>query len=105
LSEIDDNVPTAYWSVLEAYVSVICICMPAIRSVLRTVFPTCFGSSSDPNSYEDRNYRISSKQLSTSGITKTVQHTVSILPKSGDSDVIELMNNEENNHHQRENGW
>ncbi|KAJ9297282.1 hypothetical protein DTO271G3_4575 [Paecilomyces variotii] len=103
-----DNVPTAYWSVLEAFVSIICTCMPAVRSILRRVFPTCFGSSADPNSYEDRNYRIStSRNLTGSGITKTVQHTVSILPKSGDSDVIELMDNEENERHNnaRENGW
>ncbi|KAJ9355727.1 hypothetical protein DTO280E4_6405 [Paecilomyces variotii] len=103
-----DNVPTAYWSVLEAFVSIICTCMPAVRSILRRVFPTCFGSSNDPNSYEDRNYRISSsRNLTGTGITKTVQHTVSILPKSGDSDVIELMDNEENERHNngRENGW
>ncbi|KIX04390.1 uncharacterized protein Z518_05258 [Rhinocladiella mackenziei CBS 650.93] len=87
-----DNVPTAYWSVLEAFVSIICTCLPAIRALLRRIFPTCFGSSSDPKS-DERTYRISKPTLSSGEIRKTVGHSVTVMPRSGDSDVIELVQN------------
>ncbi|KAK5456025.1 hypothetical protein LTS15_005344 [Exophiala xenobiotica] len=88
-----DNVPTAYWSVLEAFVSIICTCLPAIRSLLRKVFPSCFGSSSDPHS-DSRGYRISKPSPLHSGDgLKSANHTVNVYPRSGDSDVIELVHN------------
>ncbi len=93
----DDNVPTAYWSVLEAFVSIICTCLPAIRALLRKVFPTCFGSSSDPNSHNDitddsRGYRFSKSPLhSGNDMAKTMGHSVRGTAGSGDSDKIELV--------------
>ncbi|EXJ84621.1 hypothetical protein A1O3_05291 [Capronia epimyces CBS 606.96] len=86
-----DNVPTAYWSVLEAFVSIICCCLPAIRSLLRRVFPTCFGSSSDPESH-GTNYRISTP-MHTGDVKRSMGMSVNVsgMPRSGDSDVIELV--------------
>ncbi|KAL2396867.1 hypothetical protein ABEF93_004033 [Exophiala dermatitidis] len=90
-----DNVPTAYWSCLEAYVSIICCCMPAIRSLLRRVFPSCFGSSADPES-QDQTYRISSP-LHSNDLKKSIGVSVSVSVqrershRSGDSDFIELV--------------
>ncbi|KAI0482570.1 50S ribosomal protein L36e [Xylariaceae sp. FL0804] len=94
-----DNVSTAYWSVLECYVSITCCCLPAVRSVLRRVLPSCFGGSTrDPSSaqqYAGNSIRISGKNLmmhSSSGIKKSVTHTVSYMPRSNNSsDVIELV--------------
>lgn len=48
-----DNVPTAYWSVLEAFVGIFCSCMPAMRRFLATFFPACFGSTNQ--SYGSKN--------------------------------------------------
>ncbi|KAL6244186.1 hypothetical protein RBB50_009056 [Rhinocladiella similis] len=88
-----DNVPTAYWSVLEAFVSIICTCLPAVRALLRKVFPTCFGSTSDPNS-ESRTYRISKPSaLRSAELAESGTHTANVYPRSGDSDVIELVHN------------
>ncbi|KAF2851925.1 hypothetical protein T440DRAFT_447354 [Plenodomus tracheiphilus IPT5] len=47
-----DNVPTAYWSVLEAFVGIFCVCMPALRRFLAGVFPRCFGSTQTDSKYE-----------------------------------------------------
>ncbi|EUC43766.1 hypothetical protein COCMIDRAFT_6859 [Bipolaris oryzae ATCC 44560] len=52
-----DSVPTAYWSTLEAYVGIFCVCMPALRRFLSHMFPRCFASTpqnSRYNLYEDR---------------------------------------------------
>lgn len=93
LLRADDNVPTAYWSVLEAFVSIICTCLPAVRALLRKVFPTCFGSTSDPNS-ESRTYRISKPSaLRSAELAESGTHTANVYPRSGDSDVIELVHN------------
>ncbi|XP_014560945.1 hypothetical protein COCVIDRAFT_33953 [Bipolaris victoriae FI3] len=51
-----DYVPTAYWSTLEAFVGVFCVCMPALRRFLTLIFPRCFASTqqnSRYNLYED----------------------------------------------------
>ncbi|KAF2023028.1 hypothetical protein EK21DRAFT_105511 [Setomelanomma holmii] len=50
-----DNVPTAYWSVLEAFVGIFCICMPALRRVLSRLFPRCFGTTQSSSKYEAYN--------------------------------------------------
>ncbi|KAI1426214.1 50S ribosomal protein L36e [Xylaria sp. FL1777] len=84
-----DSVTTAYWSVLEAYVSIICCCLPSVRSLLRTLAPTCFGSSHDPNS---QSYKLSKTPMSNSRvINKTVTHQISYIPRSNESDNIELV--------------
>ncbi|POS68616.1 hypothetical protein DHEL01_v212990 [Diaporthe helianthi] len=91
-----DNVPTAYWSVLEIFVSIICCCMPAVRSLLKTAFPSCFGSSTDtkttPRPYITPNspgYKLSG------GIQKSTTNTVTFGPISADgvshSSNIELV--------------
>ncbi|EMR62632.1 putative cfem domain-containing protein [Eutypa lata UCREL1] len=91
-----DNVPTAYWSVLEAFVSIICSCLPAVRSLLRRVLPTCFGSTGDT---PGPSYRISSKNgMPSSGIKKSVTNTVSFQQRSTESDTFELVDkNQEQN--------
>ncbi|KAK5634282.1 hypothetical protein RRF57_009996 [Xylaria bambusicola] len=89
MNPIDDSVSTAYWSVLEAYVSIICCCLPSVRSLLRTAVPSCFGSSNDPNSQP---YKLSGTPMKNSRvINKTVTHQVSYTPRSNESDDIELV--------------
>ncbi|KAI0905362.1 50S ribosomal protein L36e [Ustulina deusta] len=84
-----DSVTTAYWSVLEAYVSIICCCLPSVRSLLRTFSPSCFGSSNDPNS---QSYKLSRTPMTNSRvINKTVTHQISYTPRSNESDDIELV--------------
>ncbi|KAK7751973.1 hypothetical protein SLS62_006116 [Diatrype stigma] len=94
-----DNVATAYWSVLEAYVSVICCCLPAVRAVLRKVFPICFGSTDDDTHQTSSRYRISGKSgmPNSNGIKKSVTHSVSFQQRSNESDTFELV--DKNNHH------
>ncbi|USP81525.1 hypothetical protein yc1106_08799 [Curvularia clavata] len=50
-----DSVPTAYWSVLEAFVSIFCVCMPALRRFLAIIFPSCFGSTQGSSRYANYN--------------------------------------------------
>ncbi|KAI1358401.1 50S ribosomal protein L36e [Xylaria arbuscula] len=84
-----DSVSTAYWSILEAYVSIICCCLPSVRSLLRTVVPSCFGSSNDPNS---QSYKLSGTPMTNSRvINKTVTHQISYLDRANESDDIELV--------------
>ncbi|KAI0537841.1 50S ribosomal protein L36e [Xylaria digitata] len=84
-----DSVTTAYWSVLEAYVSIICCCLPSVRSFLRTIAPSCFGSTNDPNS---QSYKLSGTPMNNSRvINKTVTHQISYTPRSNESDDIELV--------------
>ncbi|KAJ8128635.1 hypothetical protein O1611_g5000 [Lasiodiplodia mahajangana] len=84
-----DSVSTAYWSVLEAYVSIICCCLPSVRSFLRTIAPSCFGSTNDPKS---QSYKLSGTPMNNSRvINKTVTHQISYTPRSDESDDIELV--------------
>ncbi|KAI2835595.1 hypothetical protein CBS115988_2031 [Aspergillus niger] len=41
-----DYVTVGYWSTIECHVGVICACLPAIRSLLRTTAPKLFGDTS-----------------------------------------------------------
>lgn len=101
-----DNVPTAYWSVLEAFVGIFCVCMPSLRRFLAHVFPSCFQStqtgskkyeqySHDPNkpSYGTRKASKASISFGAmklgSGITKTTETTVE--SRKGEEDEIELV--------------
>lgn len=85
------HIPVAYWSVLEAFVSIICCCLPAVRSILRRLFPGCFGSTNE-NTGSATSYRMSrGTPVGKCQIQKNVNHTVSIIPRSGDSDIIGLM--------------
>ncbi|RVX74306.1 hypothetical protein B0A52_02138 [Exophiala mesophila] len=94
-----DNVPTAYWSVLEAFVSIICCCLPAIRALLRRVFPSCFGSSAIESSTDsertdsDRTYRVSKSPMPSTGSQshKSFTNRVTVESRQGDNDDIELM--------------
>ncbi|EOA91722.1 uncharacterized protein SETTUDRAFT_80947, partial [Exserohilum turcica Et28A] len=47
-----DYVATAYWSVLEAFLGIFCVCMPALRRFLAILVPSCFGSTHNSNQYE-----------------------------------------------------
>ncbi|KAL6706194.1 hypothetical protein ACN47E_005929 [Coniothyrium glycines] len=98
-----DNVPTAYWSVLEAFVGIFCICMPALRRFLAHIFPRCFGSThtnSNYNQYDspDTPNKLSSARTKNSkatlsfamtsfggtGITKTTETRVESIADSDD---------------------
>ena len=50
-----DSVATAYWSVLEAFVGIFCVCMPALRRFLARLIPTCFGSTQGSSRYANYN--------------------------------------------------
>jgi hypothetical protein len=41
----EDYVTLGYWSSIELHVGIICACMPAIRQLLRNVFPSALGST------------------------------------------------------------
>ncbi|KAI0022514.1 50S ribosomal protein L36e [Xylariomycetidae sp. FL0641] len=100
-----DNVPTAYWSVLECYVSVICCCLPAARSILRRAVPSCFGSTNDSQSrqYDASGYQISGKP---SAIKKSVTNTVTFTSRENEngSDIVELVDKQQPQQH-TSNGW
>ncbi|KAI1624485.1 50S ribosomal protein L36e [Exophiala viscosa] len=85
-----DNVPTAYWSVLEAFVSIICTCLPAIRALLRRVFPSCFGTTRDASS-DSRTYRVTKSPMNSGNMSKSGGHSVTVEARSEDSDAIELV--------------
>lgn len=103
-----DNVPTAYWSVLEAFVGIFCICMPALRRFLSHIFPQCFGSTQSNSKYENYDTPSTPNKLSGSkskgskasrsfgiatfggtGITKTTETRVE--SSGGSDDEINLM--------------
>ncbi|KAH3928735.1 hypothetical protein HBH98_107900 [Parastagonospora nodorum] len=95
-----DNVPAAYWSVLEAFVGIFCICMPAMRRFLRCVAPDYFGSTKEDSRYKQHENTnivwatIPSRSrlrpnLTGSGITKTVDTQVE--SQSNDDDEIEFV--------------
>ncbi|KAF4967937.1 hypothetical protein FSARC_4590 [Fusarium sarcochroum] len=95
-----NNVMVATYSVIECNVSIMCCCMPSLLAFLRRAYPSLFGSTN--RSYE---YRTKSKSRSNnsskspfqgSGIQKSVTQSVSYMPRSGDSDVVELIDMEEN---------
>lgn len=101
----DDNVPAAYWSTLEAFVSIICCCLPAIRALLRRVFPTCFGSTDQHT--DERTYRISKSPMPSIDSKKIiVSHQVTVAPSTGgDSDDIELVPRDHTRKNPRPNDW
>jgi hypothetical protein len=103
-----DNVPTAYWSVLEAFVGIFCVCMPALRRFLAALFPRCFGSTQNNSNYE--HYDTPNRKAGSSGyaggskhsagfgskasyggrgIVKTSETTV--VSRMGDDDEIQLV--------------
>lgn len=111
-----DNVPTAYWSVLEAFVGIFCVCMPALRRFLAAAFPRCFGSTQNNSKYDNFDTpntpnRLSNNMLSGnkgskapkasygaygSGITKTMETTVET-----EEDEVQLVELER----MRKGGW
>jgi hypothetical protein len=102
-----DNVPTAYWSVLEAFVGIFCICMPALRRFLAHLFPRCFGSTQTNSRYQNHdgadtpnklsNGKIKNSKASVSfgkafgspGITKTTETRIE--SHIGDEDEVMLV--------------
>lgn len=86
----------ATYSVVECNISIICCCMPALYSFLRRTWPTVFGGSSKGSNYRSDGYRVNRSDMPSNGIKKTVENQVSYMPKAGDSDVVELMDVEEN---------
>ncbi|KAF2760398.1 hypothetical protein EJ05DRAFT_508938 [Pseudovirgaria hyperparasitica] len=79
-----DAVPTAYWSVLECYVGIICVCLPSIRVLLSRVLPSIFASTQPEYEYSDTPIKSSRKkpsQLTDFSITKTIDATVTSVPR------------------------
>jgi hypothetical protein len=99
-----DNVPTAYWSVLEVYVGIFSISMPYIRRFCARVFPSLFGSHAftlDRKTQEYRNNRSKNDLRSSktnvglntmirgSAIMKTVDTVIE--NQSEDDDEVQLV--------------
>ncbi len=40
-----DNGAAAYWSIIELYVSIICVALPALAPFLKMILPCVFGST------------------------------------------------------------
>jgi hypothetical protein len=114
-----DNVPTAYWSVLEAFVGIFCVCMPALRRCFATLFPQCFGSTQTDSKYEkyDTPNKLSNGKQKTSkggtsfgrstfsgsGIRKTTETTVE--SRTEEEDEIELVNLQSARETSMNEGW
>jgi hypothetical protein len=104
-----DNIPADYWSVMEANLGVFCVCMPALRRIFAHSCPTMFGSSRHKSrSYEytpndkpskgskgskgrRRNSIIGGSLWTDTGITKTVDATVTYGTRKGSEDEVELV--------------
>ncbi|MBE3046239.1 hypothetical protein IMZ48_27620 [Candidatus Bathyarchaeota archaeon] len=94
------------YSVIECNISIVCCCMPALYSFLRRIYPTVFGGSSASRSnYKLGSYKLGKSPMPTNEIRKTVEHQVSYIPRSDDSDVAELMDLEENKPKNKYNQW
>lgn len=94
--------PTAYWSVLEAFVSIICCCLPSVRSLLSNIFPSCFGSTvagssapTDPvpKSWESKNSgnKRSKISIKAGGIQKSLTATVTFTSRGDGASDVELV--------------
>ena len=68
----EDYVTIGYWSTIEIHVGVICACMPAIRQLMRSVFPAAFGST-DIDSMPTTSAYSGSKRASSNAFAKTPQ--------------------------------
>lgn len=83
--------PAHYWSVLEGFAGIFCVCMPALRRFLAIILPSCFGTTQQNSKYEPYNDRNTPNKLSNGkaslpknsktswagrGITKTLETTV-----------------------------
>lgn len=68
-----DNAASCYWSVVEVDVGVLCLCMPATRSLLGRMFPNVFGSTSDPETTGQSVSRRSRPVVVTPGNTSFTQ--------------------------------
>lgn len=106
-----DNLNSGVYSVLEANVGVICICMPSFRRFLATLIPKCFGTTqndSNYNKYDDTpNARQSTGKRSNpkfkkstlggslfdTNITKTVDTRVE---SAGSDDEVQLVDLQKN---------
>ena len=92
------------YSVIECNISIVCCCIPALYSFLRRVYPTVFGGSSAGRSdYKLGSYKLGKSPMPSNEIRKTVEHQVSYIPRSDDSDVAELM--EEDKPKDKYNQW
>lgn len=45
-----------YWSTIECDVGIICACLPAIRTLLRRLYPGLFGDTEHAKSYGDNSH-------------------------------------------------
>lgn len=86
----------ATYSVIECNVSIICCCMPALLAFLRRAYPSLFGSTNRSLEYRSKSVGGSKSPFPSNGIQKSVTQSVSYMPRSNDSDIVELMDVEEN---------
>lgn len=95
----------ATYSVIECNISIMCCCMPALYSFLRRAFPRIFGGSTNRSNYNAGSYHLGKSPIPSNAIQKTVEHQVSYIPRAGDSDVVELMDYNENRASKKYNDW
>ncbi|KAF9889443.1 hypothetical protein FE257_007345 [Aspergillus nanangensis] len=88
-----DNVPTAYWSVIECFSAVICVNMPAIRRVFKKLTASCFGTT-ETESYHDPSdspVRVMKRRATELSILKTVNTSVHSERRCDESDKVQLV--------------
>lgn len=78
----DDNAATAYWSLVEIDIGIVCVSLPTVRPLLRRLVPRCFGSTAD----------ISRTTLRQSGVHVRSEITRTDQSEEGnESDIVHLV--------------
>lgn len=97
LPTIGDYVDVGYWSTIEVDVGIICACLPAIRSLMRSCFPAMFGDTRHEKSTE---YSTSRSNPTGSRLDEVTW------PKSGnDYDKLALVDMNYSSEVRLANGW
>lgn len=85
-----DNVTTAYWSIIETYVGIFCVCMPALRHLLVKLFPQWLSNSHANSNYGHYDYGgKSNRSAIKSGNRGTGSYNLSRLGSSGITKTLE----------------
>ncbi|KAL5337894.1 hypothetical protein BJX70DRAFT_408962 [Aspergillus crustosus] len=91
----------ATYSVIECNISIMCCCMPALRSCLRRSFPNIFNSTD-----RSRSLNYNKTPFSNGRIQKSVTHKVSYMPRAGHSDdAVELVDRDREGEVERKSPW
>lgn len=90
-----DNGAAAYWSVIELYVSIICVSLPALAPLLKMILPRIFGNTTIGRSKDQRSgysgYGKNSSIKVQSEVTRTVDPYREDSITRSDSDELQLV--------------